>query len=445
MRPLIVALVLLPRLAGADPVKLTLEQVIAKALASPKLAMAEQDRQAAAARVDEADALRLPRIKGTAFATISPEIRCVDPNKADCTHTEPQNWSFNFSGLYGSAEVNATQPLYTFGKISNARDAARAGVAAQAALADETAGDVAVQAAQAYWGVKLAREIGNFLDDGIDEIENAKKNYDKPGQAISLMDKKRVDVLLAEAKVQRADASRGEMQALAGLRALTGVMEVDVDDAEIAPVDYKLPDPVALGAEAVHRRPQAVAAKEGAVAADALAEVEHAAYFPDVALVGDAIISGAQGVDNPPSAFAWDPYRRTGAGVVLGLSWTLEPWNIKARTERAQADARKMHAQSDLADIGARYDADTALADARAAHDKVAAAADGEKAARAWVAAVLQNEAIGTADPKELVDAYIAWFRLRAEWASAVFDWNVAVVRLGRSTGEYRATDSRPR
>jgi outer membrane protein TolC len=157
------------------------------------------------------------------------------------------------------------------------------------------------------------------------------------------------------------------------------------------------------------------------------------------------LASGAQGVDVPPSVFANNPYNRYGAGVVLGLQWTLEPWNVKARADRARAEAHKMHAQSELADLGARYDADTALGEAVAAHDKVAATAEGEKAARTWLASVLQNEAIGTAESRDLVDAYVAWFQLRAQWATAVVGWNVAVVRLGRATGEFRAGPARPR
>src|ERR1043165_709160 len=120
--------------AHAEPPKLTLEQVIAKALASPKAEMAEGDRAAAEARVDEADAARMPRAKATAFGTISPEIRC---NEATCVTTEPKNFALKFSGLFGSAQLDITQPLFTFGKIAHARTAARAGLDAQRALADE--------------------------------------------------------------------------------------------------------------------------------------------------------------------------------------------------------------------------------------------------------------------------------------------------------------------
>jgi outer membrane protein TolC len=447
MRSLFVAFALLPRLAAGDPPKLTLDQVIAKAVANPRVQMAISERESAGARVEEADAARYPRIKGTAFATISPDIHClpnaVDPTGKLCLTTEPTNFAFEFKGLYGTAQLDLTQPLYTFGKISHARSAARAGLDAQRELANEAAGDVATDAARAYWGVKLAREMGGMLDDGLEEIEKAKADFFAKKDA-SIQDKQRVAVLYAEAKVQRAEAAEAEAQALAGLRAVTGVADADIDDTELAPVVRPVPDERSIHAGAQHR-PQRLAARSGAIAADELAAYEAAQYLPDIAFVGSAVISGAQGVPDPPSTFAYDPYRRTGAGGGLGLQWTLEPWNTHARTARARAEARKMHAQAELAEVGAQLDAENARSEAAAANAKVEAAHEGEKAARTWLAAVLQDQAIGTAEARDLADAYLAWFQMRARWGLAVVQWNVAVVRLGRATGEYRADHARPR
>ncbi|HEX2688269.1 MAG TPA: TolC family protein [Kofleriaceae bacterium] len=445
MRSLVIGLLVLPSLtsaAFAAPPRLTLEQVIAKALASPRAAMAEDDRAAAAARVDEADAARWPRAKATAFGTISPQIRCLDPA---CTMTEPKNFALAFSGLFGGAQIDITQPIYTFGKISHARSAARAGLDAQRALSDEAAGDLAVDAARAYWGIKTARELGSMLDDGIDEITRALAQLDertgggKGKPEVSIQDRQRVAVLLAEAKVQRAEAQEAEAGALAGLRALTGIRDADTDDAELAAIDRAVPTRAASD-----RRPQAVAAQIGARAADELAKMAQRQYYPDLAVVASGVIADAQGAQDPPSAFANDPYNRSGAGAVVGLSWTLEPWTVAARVQRARAEAHKAHAQAELAAIGARYDADSALANATASHDKVIAAAEGERAARTWLASVLQAEAIGTAESKDLADAYIAWFQMRARWAQAVFQWNVAVVRLDRAAGEFHAGGHRP-
>src|SRR5881392_61514 len=121
------ALALLTTTAAAAP-KLTLDEVIAKALASPKAHMANDDADAAGARVDEADAARYPRIKATAFGTISPKIQCRNPDR---TQTDPQNFKLAFSGFFGGGQLDITQPIYTFGKIDHARSAARAGLDAQ--------------------------------------------------------------------------------------------------------------------------------------------------------------------------------------------------------------------------------------------------------------------------------------------------------------------------
>jgi outer membrane protein TolC len=224
------------------------------------------------------------------------------------------------------------------------------------------------------------------------------------------------------------------------LRALTNTPDADIDDAELAAVEHALPEAIDSA-----KRPQAVAAKSGVIAADELASFQRAYYWPDLALVGTAFISRAQGVKDPPSVFANDPYNRTGAGLVVAIQWQVEPWTVKAKADRARAEAHKMKAQAELAAIGASYDAQLALSEARAAKAKLDATDEGEKAARTWLASVLQNQAVGTAEAKDLADAYIAWFQMKARWSQAVFQWNVAVVRLGRATGEFHAGPDRQR
>jgi len=423
-----------PATAIAAP-KLTLDEAIAKALAGPKARMARGDVDAAESRLGEAKALVFPRVKATLFGTASPNIDCVDPPQ--CTQTDPQEFAFRYDGLYGGAQLDITQPLFTFGRAGHGFAAAKAGVEAQRLLADETAGDLVVDTARAYWGAKLARELRFMMEDGIDQIGKAQErmNARTGADAPTLQDRQRIAVLLAEAKFQQAEAAAGERQALAGLRALTGVAEAEVDDAPLAALEYALaatsPDPT--------NRPQARAAKQGARAADELAQLAERGYLPDLALVGRAFIARAQGADDPATVYAADPYNRAGVELALVLNWTLEPWSARAHIQRARADSRRAHALDDLAASGARYDADSIQGEAAGAKTKLDAASEGEKAARAWVVSLLQADAVGAVESKDFADAYIAWFRMRANWAQSTFQWNVAIARIGRASGAYRA------
>ena len=432
--------VLVPSPARAEGTVLTLDAAIARALDGPRARMARADTDAARARVDEADAARLPRGTLTGFGTASPEINCENP---DCTRTSPTEWALRFEGFFGAAQLEAIQPLFTFGKISAARAAARAGVAAQVALEDAAAGDVALDVARAYWGVKLARELGYMLDDGIEQIEKALVDLDAQldqGKGdVTIQDRQRVQALLAEAKIQRAEARQGEITALSGLRVLTGVADADVDEEELLAVETPVPDAAAVVTRAEAARPELVAATAGAKAAHELAELEAANQLPDLVVIGRAELAYAQGAEEPPSAYAWDPFNKSTAGVVLAVRWQLDPFTTRAKAKRARAQARRAEGLAALAKDGATHDARTAHAEAAAAKERVEAATAGESAARAWVAAVLQNQAVGTIEAKDLADAYIGLFQMSARRLTAVFQWNVAVVRLGRATGEFHA------
>src|SRR6185503_6020710 len=140
---------------------------------------------------------------------------------------DPQNFALRFDGFFGGAQLDVTQPLFTFGKLAHARSAARAGLDAQRALANEAAGDAAADAARAYWGLKLARELGYMLEDGIETISKAQAGFNDRSD-VTIQDRQRVGVLLAEAKAQRADAAQAEAQALAGLRAITATLDADI-------------------------------------------------------------------------------------------------------------------------------------------------------------------------------------------------------------------------
>ena len=441
------AVVLASAPAAADPVKLTLAELTARAMHGPRARMAEADTDEARARVDEVHAAFLPKAQTTGFFTISPNIHCVD---AACTQTDPKTFAFDFSGVFGGAGLTITQPLWKFGHIWSAGTAAHEGVDAQRALEDEAAGDVAMDAARAYYGLKLARELRYMLEDGIDQINSAKEHLDeraKDGSGeVTMQDQQRVATLLAEAKIQLEDARDGEAQALAGVRALIGNDDVtiDIDDAPLAAVDF----PLSTEPDWDHHigdRPQVRAARLGADAAHELAEFQTSQYWPEFALVGSANFADATGVAQPTSFVYQQPYHVYGLGLAIVMRWNLDPWTTHAQVERAEAQARHADALADLAHDGATMEVRTAYAEAQTAKAKVDAAIEGEKASHSWVASVMQNDAIGTAEAKDVADSYIAWFQMRARLMQAIFQWNVATVRLQRAIGEFKADAARPK
>jgi outer membrane protein TolC len=426
--------------ARADGPHLTLEQLTAKALAGPRATMARGDTEAASARVSEVGSALFPRITATAFAGPSPSISCGDP---ECDTTDPDGFAWSVDGLWTGFNLDITQPIYAYGKAGPARRASRAGVAAMRALEDESAGDVAVEAARAYWGLKLAREVRYMLEDGIDQLGSARERLvervaEGTGE-VTIQDQQRLDTIIAEAHIQLEDATQGEEIALAAVRALAGDDTADIDDVPIEAIEYKLAPEAEYFRRAGSARPQVVAAAEGARAADALADLEASEYFPILTLNGSIAYSDAAGVEDTHDVIHDDPYHRSRASLMLNLTWKIEPWTTRTRVARARAASRKATAQAKLAKMGATLDQRMAYAEAARSFRRVEAATAGEASARAWVASLVQADAIGTAEPKDLAEAYLGWFGMRARLANAIQQWNVATVKLERAAGGYHA------
>jgi outer membrane protein, multidrug efflux system len=103
---------------------------------------------------------------------------------------------------------------------------------------------------------------------------------------------------------------------------------------------------------------------------------------------------------------------------------------------QARAVEKHARAQSDLARDGVAADADRVWAEAVDARDRLAASQRGEREARAWLVSTLQAMEAGLVETKDLADALVAWFGMRARVIQATFEWNVGVLALKRAIGE---------
>ncbi len=426
-------------------VGLTLEQVINRAKQGSRAAAARHKTKAAEARTLEAKGAWAPKLEVTGFIAPSPDIECAD---ADCTRTSNRNASVDFTGVFGGVRVQLVQPIFTFGKASAVARAANLAARSAEHLEDVLAGDLAVQAARSYYGITLARELIWMLEDGKEQIVKARVRLEEQladGSAdVTVQDRLRVEVLSAEVDARLTEAREAETIAIAGLRALLADPTADLPAKTLDAVEYELSDDsTGYVVTAKSARPDLKAARAGANAAEALAQFERNKWWPDVVLVAGLNVARATSVDDPPSAFAQDPFNVTSAGLALAVRWKFDPVSQIGRTARASEQAKQAAALVSAAGDAVTFDVERAHARAFQAKKRLDATQSGEKSARGWLASVIQADAIGTAEAKDLVDAYIAYFEMRARVLQTIYDWNIATIRLRQAIGEFRATPDR--
>jgi outer membrane protein TolC len=431
--------------AAATPKRLTLNEAVARARANPLVRAATEQRRAAEARLSEARGARFPRAEIVSFIAPSPDIRCLN---ADCTRTDPSDPKLAADGLFAGVRVGLVQPLFTFGKIDAAIDAAGGAARASDALAAGVVADLALETTRSYYGVGLARELVAMLEDGHRQLEKGKatlvERLERGDPDVTVQDRLRLDTFQAEVSLRLSEAREGEALALLALRTLVGDAEADTDAAPLEPLAFSLSDAKNYAARARSGRPELRAAREGVAALEGLSRLEQAKWLPDFLLVGGFNVARAQGVDQTPSAFANDPFNNTTGEVALVMKWSVDPGGQLARVERADSELGRARALLDAASRAGGAAAVQAHTHAIEARARLTSAREGEKNARGWVASVIQADAVGTTSAKDLADAYLAYFTLHGRLLQSTYDWNVAIMTLQRSIGESPTSKVRP-
>jgi len=418
--------------------RLNLPAVLSRAATHATVIAAQSAAEQAHAKADEINRIWVPRFDVSAAGGPSPEIKCF-PDAAHCISTEPSQLQLGFAGAFWRVDAHLDMPVFTFGKLTAGMKAGAAGVRAAEAQALQAGHSIVFDASKAYFAVKLGRELQNMLQEGRDKVQDEAKRQEKlleEGSGdVTEADHRRLLTLLAEIDARTSEAQHIEQLGLAGVHYAVGQNNVDVDEEPLALLDYTLPDVNAAMSHAPER-PERMAAEAGVEAASHLSDLERARWWPDVVLIGSGTVARSSTVEHPANAFLNDPFNFTAGGLGLVLRWAPEAGIRGAKIAQADADLSRARATAELAREGLPADIERAWADLRDAGARLKASKQGERHAKAWLASVLQAEAAGLVEARDLADALLQFFMMRARTIQGTFDWNVGVMALQRATGK---------
>jgi outer membrane protein len=428
---------------------------------NPGLAANAQVTAGVEAQALEAHRNYLPTGDLSSMVAPVPEIRCqpltlnpngpTDLNYRD-QHCDNTNFSFqtkqtfsaitDLRGVFTRTELKIVQPLYTFGKISAGINAAELGVDASRSKASGQVADVELNVRRAYWAAKLAREMLSMLDEGLEYLNDAQKKIDEElaegsGNA-SVTDRLRLRTMRADIEARSLEAQRGADLAKAGLRALIGPSapaDLDVDDAPLETQTVPARELTSYNDLAHAYRPEVKALDQMVSAKRALADLEWRRQYPDLVLLGTATYAYASSIDHPSNAFANNPYNTSGVGIAAAFRMPLDLFVKNAHAQRLRAEFREAELRRDDALGGINFEVEKAYTEMKEAEQRLKTVQKGEKAARQWIAAIMQNISVGLAETKDFSDALLAFFQARVRSLQGIYDHNIAVASLTRVSG----------
>jgi outer membrane protein TolC len=401
--------------------------------------VAIRQAELAAARSDEALARAL-RIVPSASATLvvgpSPEAR---GNVLDSPNTNR-----GLTGLrpFGRVDVQVVQPLFTFGRLDAASDAAAAGVKAREGLVQDTVAQVQLRVVQLFWGISLAKRlltVAGDVDKALDEADRrVARSLAAADGEVTLSDKYKLDLFRGMVRGRKVDAERGLTLARVGLAASIGVAperlalrETPLDAAEGAP-----PDRAAALAAAERRRPDLAALDQAIAARDAEVRAEEAAAKPQLFLAGAFSYGYAPNRDIQLNPWVHDDFNLLSLGAVLGIRQDLSFPMLSARAGKARAEKAALERQRAGVARLVQVQVEGALADLEAARGKLAAARATLGAGRALFRSAGLDFGAGLIEARNLIESYGLFVESQVSAAQATYDLLVAEARLAQVTGE---------
>ncbi len=433
--------------SGAEQKVLTLDQLIEMAVAtSPELKIAELDVVSAKTDLKMAKAGMLPQmdmrgVVGPVDAAKEPIIvvnpatmigRIRDPNDND-----------NAITIFGRLDFTIEQPLYTFGKISNRRDAAALGVEAQIAGKEKVRNEVVLQMKELYYayliagqGKKAAGEADDFIKDAGSRI---KRLIQMKAANADQSDLYRLDAFSAEVKAFEIKATTGSHLAYQSLKRFAGIPENEdfrLDKTELPREPRRLASEEEYVQMALANRPEFTQVKKGVEARKKLMEAAKADFYPSFGLAVIGSVAGAPGRDDLDVSYFGDEFNHAYAAVVAGAEWHFDLGITKGKYDKAKVDYLKTAQQRDKAVRFIPLEVMKYFQEAREAEVGYQAYQQAAIGSRRWIVTAFSNFDIGTGTARDMFDAIDRYGKNQGEYLRALYNYHVALARLEYAVGQ---------
>ena len=421
---------------AADPESLqSLRAIVARALdASPAMRAAEVDLKIAEADLARARAARfLPKFELTWIVGPSPEAR------GDALVGDTDLGSLS---AFTRAEAALIQPIFTFGKLRAAEDAATGGIEARSAGLMRSRHDLEIQVAEAHFGLQLMNALWILAEEARGEIGKARNTVETSLEEdrgdFTYTDLARIDRFAYDIEENANKVLKGRALSVSALQMLTGLSESDpiaLAQGPLQPVEVEIL-PIEAYTERARNRPDLQQLQAGIRVRAALVAAARSDYFPQIFLGGQFKYSYAPNRDDQTSPFARDDFNFLHGGAVIGFRQDLSFGGTAAKLRKARLEHRKLVHLDGLAHKGAALDIEKVYRTLREAEANMLAARKAVKATRRWFVSARDGFNAGLEEAGDLLDAVKEYSIIRAKYQSAVFAYNRAWARLQRATGK---------
>lgn len=429
-----------------DTLSINLNEFIQRGLErSGQVAYEEHVVDLADNRVSQAQSQRiLPRIEFSSQHGLIPGVKSNDPNLTPGRYyldpeleNDWEDWA-----IFTRAELNAIQPIYSWGAISNAVKAAQAGARAAEYRFSAVKAEAELQLFELYYSYLLAIEISRILEDASNQIDRVERQLyqmrDDGDPGIKESDLFKFDIFKSEFQVQIVEV-RESLDFVKriweyALQAEPGRVYVPAENF-LDPIPYELDDFNYYQYQAFNLRPELLGVESGIDALRSSVNATRAQQYPFIFLGITGSFANTPNRPRQTNPFIINSTNYASAGIGFGIRQNLNFSSTRNSIERAEIEFRRVNDLHKAVSDGIILELNESYREAVIAETKVRHTRESLAIARNWVRNEQLNYDIGFGDVEDLLDAVSKELELRLQLNQNIFNLNVKIATLLKTGG----------
>lgn len=348
-----------------------------------------------------------------------------------------QDWA-----VFTRAEVNAVQPVFTWGALKNVVNASQSAAKAAKERFESEKSDIALQLYELYNSYLLSLEVSRLLDDAssqIDEIEQLIEEQEESGELdVDESELYKFDIFKSEFAIQAAEVEENT-------RYIQNIWNyvMQAEEGEVYEPDARFLDPVENDLEeldyyrtnALEYRSELQAIDAGIEAADFGVKATKAQNYPSLFLGISGSFANTPNRPRQSNPFIINNTNYASAAVGIGIRQNLDFLSVKNDVERSRIQRKQAEYLKDAAKDGIVLEIGEKYKEASLANVKVEQTDQALVTAKRWLRQEQLDYDFGTGDTKDLVDALKQELELRVELKRVIFEFNQNMAELWRVSG----------
>jgi len=343
--------------------------------------------------------------------------------------------------FFTQLELRILQPIYTWGAISNAVEAARAGAVAVSEQVSLEKSKLELRLYELYYARILSIELNRKLIDATKDFEDAEKRLqemiDDGNPDLEESDIYKFKIFKQEFLARAEEVKQNEIFLQNTWNTILGVTDGQVAipiDVSLESINYPLLEVSFYSNNASILRPEAKAVVATVDAANAVWKAQKAQRLPSIFLgLGAEYVYSPRPVERQP--LFGNRYNYVNVIYSFGLRQNLNFLSTAQKAERSSLQYKQAQYSKNAIVNAVMLDANDKHRQVTLASERLRSTTEARQVSKEWLRQEQINYDLGLGIVKNLVDAVKSNLELEVQYLQRVYEYNLSIGRLKQASG----------